>query len=146
MTASEAAPTPDYAPLWRRLAAGFYDLFPLAGLVMVGTALLFPLTQRGIEPGTWWYQAYLALLAFAYYGYSWRRGGATIGMKAWRLKVQAVAGGALPWRTIAVRFAVSLLSLTALGAGLIAALFDGRRRMWHDVAADTVVLLLPKRR
>lgn len=146
MTETEAAPAFDYAPLWRRLAAGLYDLFPLAGVVMVGTALLLLLTQRGIEPGTWWYQAYLVLLAFAYYGYSWRRGGATIGMKAWRLQVRSVAGGALSWRTVAVRFAVSLLALAALGAGLFAALFDGRRRMWHDVAADTVVLVSPKRR
>lgn len=146
MNDPDAARTaPEFAPLWRRLAAGLYDLFPLAAVAMLGTAVLFPLTRGGIEPGTAWYQAWLALLSFAYYGYSWRRGGATIGMKAWRLRVASADGSPLSWRRVALRFVVSLVSVAALGAGLFAALFDARRRTWHDVAADTVVVLVPKR-
>ncbi|HVF34146.1 MAG TPA: RDD family protein [Candidatus Saccharimonadia bacterium] len=146
MNGPDAAPATQFAPLWRRLAAGLYDLLPLAAVVMVGTALLFPFTRGGIEAGTAWYQAWLVLLAFAYYGYSWRRGGATIGMRAWRLRVHSADGGELPWGTVALRFVIALLSVAALGAGLLAALFDARRRMWHDRAADTIVVVIAKRR
>ena len=141
------APAADVpAPPWRRIAAGLYDLLPLAAILMIATALLLPLTRAGIAPGTGWYRAYLMLVAFAYYGFSWRRGGQTIGMKAWRLRLHADAGGALAWPRVALRFAVALVSIAVAGAGLFAALFDARRRMWHDLAAGTCVVLEPKRR
>ena len=57
---------------------------------MIATALVFLATRRGIAPGTLWYQAYLLAVAFAYYGISWRLGGQTIGMKAWRLRATTV--------------------------------------------------------
>jgi len=137
------APT-EYAPLWRRLAAGAYDLLPLAAILMIATALVFPITRAGIAPGTLWFQAYLVLVVFAYYGISWRRGGQTIGMRTWRLRAVADDGAALSWRQIMLRFAVALVSLGTLGAGFVAALFDPRRRTWHDVAAGTVVVVVPR--
>lgn len=142
---AEAAPPVEYASLPRRLAAGFYDLFPLAAVLMAATALLFPLTRERIAPGTLWYQLYLAAIAFLYYGVSWRRGGQSIGMKAWRLRVVREDGGALSWRDVAVRSAVGVVACAAAGLGLLAALLDPRRRMWHDRAARTVVLLEPKK-
>ena len=99
-----------------------------------------------IAPGTQWYRAWLLLVAFAYYGVSWRLGGQTIGMKAWRLRVVPDAGVALSWPRAALRFAVAVVSVAALGAGVFAAWFDPRRRMWHDLAAGTSVVLEPKRR
>ena len=145
MPDAEAAPPVEYASLPRRLAAGFYDLFPLAAVLMAATALLFPLTRERIAPGTLWYQLYLAVIVFLYYGVSWRRGGQSIGMRAWRLRVVREDGGALSWRDVALRFAVGVFALAAAGAGLFAALFDPRRRMWHDLATRTVVLLEPKK-
>ena len=140
-------PTPArFASLPVRLAAGFYDLLPLAAVLMAATAILFPLTRDRIAPGTLWYQLYLATVVFLYYAVSWRRGGQSIGMKAWRLRVVREDGGPLSWRDIAVRFVVAIVAVAAAGAGLLAALFDPRRRMWHDVAAGTVVIREPKRR
>jgi uncharacterized RDD family membrane protein YckC len=140
---NEAAPA--YASPWRRLAAGLYDLLPLAAILMIATALVFPFTQSGIAPGTLWYQLMLVLVAFAYYGVSWRRGGQTIGMKAWRLRALPEAGGAMTWSQVALRFVIAVVAIATFGAGLFAAFFDVRRRMWHDVAAGTIVVLLPKR-
>jgi uncharacterized RDD family membrane protein YckC len=144
-----AESVPHHASLLRRVAAGAYDLLPLVALWMIATALVLPLTGgAGVtpqSPGYRAYQAWLLAVAFAYYGVSWRHGGQTIGMRAWRLRVVRDDGGPLGWRAVVVRFAVALLSLATLGAGVFAALFDARRRMWHDVAAGTEVVLVPKR-
>lgn len=134
------------AGILRRLAAGVYDLLPLAAILMLAAALVLPLTGgRGVPPGTLWFQLYLLAVAFAYYGLSWRRGGQTIGMKAWRIRVTREDGTPPTWGDVAVRFAIALVGTAALGVGLLAALFDPRRRMWHDVAAGTLVLRVPRR-
>jgi uncharacterized RDD family membrane protein YckC len=73
----------------------------------------------------------------AYLVFSWRRGGATIGMRPWRLKVLAADGHAATLGALCLRYAVATLSLLVVGLGFVWALFDGERRCWHDVAAGT---------
>ena len=129
------------------MAAGCYDLLPLAALWMAGTAVLLPFTGgRGIAPHNLAYQAWLVAIAYFYYTLSWQLGGQTIGMRAWRIKVVPIGETRLTRGRAALRFGVGLIAVAALGAGMLAALFDGRRRMWHDRAARTEVLLLPKRK
>lgn len=137
--------SPAYASPWRRIAAGLYDLLPLVAILMIATLAVVAVHGERIPSGTAWYRAYLVAVAFAYYGISWKRGGQTIGMKAWRLRMAPESGGAMRWPQVALRFAVALVSVGAFGAGVFAAWFDPRRRMWHDVAAGTVVVVLPKR-
>lgn len=139
--ATEAVP----AGLGRRLMAAAYDLLPLLALWMAGTAILLPFTGgKGIAPHNLAYQGWLVAIAYFYYTVSWRRGGQTIGMRAWRIRVVPVDAPALAWSRASLRFAVALVAVAALGAGLLASLFDRRRRMWHDRAAATEVVLLPK--
>jgi uncharacterized RDD family membrane protein YckC len=148
-----ATPEVAYAPLWRRLAASIYDLLPAVALLMAAAALwitaieLFVPSQRqAIETmgrwsvGHWPYRAYLLLTLFGYYGVSWRFGGRTLGMRAWRIRVRAADAPALGWGRVALRFAVALVSVAALGAGLAWVLVDRRRRAWHDLVAHTEVV------
>lgn len=136
------------APLWKRLAAALYDLLPLAALMMVGTALLLPLTGGAAMPQLglthFAYQLFVFALIAGYYIWSWHRGGQTIGMRAWRLRVQTQAGSNPDVRTASLRFVFSLVSVFTLGLGLIWALFDNRRRMWHDRWTGTEVIVVPK--
>ena len=135
------------AGLLRRLAAGAYDLLPLIALWMGGTAILLPFTAgRGIPPHNPAYQVWLIAIAYFYYTLSWQFGGQTIGMRAWRIRMVPVGAANLGWGLAGLRFGVAVLGVATLGAGVVAALFDGRRRMWHDRAARTEVLLLPKRK
>jgi uncharacterized RDD family membrane protein YckC len=86
------------------------------------------------------------VLAFsaAYFVISWRRGGQTIGMRAWRLRVVRSDGRPLDTRQALVRFGISLLSLAAVGLGFFWALIDAQNRTWHDIAAETLVVRLEK--
>jgi uncharacterized RDD family membrane protein YckC len=128
------------AGLPRRLAAGVYDLFPLAALWMLGAALWLALSGGGpVAPGNPFFRAYLLAIAFAYYGVSWRRGGQTVGMRAWRIRVMTADGRPLAWSATALRFAVAVLGIACFGAGLWWSLLDPDKRMWHDLAAGTRV-------
>ncbi|ETO94165.1 RDD family protein [Legionella oakridgensis] len=73
---------------FRYLGALIYDTFVLFTLFVVFTAtcLLF---RHGniIEPGTCWYQLSLASIVYYYYFLSYRYGGQTIGLRAWKMKL-----------------------------------------------------------
>ena len=127
------------APLWRRLAAAGYDLLALIALWLVVGAVWVALNGSAIAAGDPIFRAVLLLAAFGYYGYCWR-GGQTLGMRAWRIRVTSAAGMRLTWPLAAQRFAVALIGLACLGAGLWWALLDARGRMWHDLATGTEVV------
>jgi len=124
--------------LIRRLSALFYDALLLLAVLFTGTALLLPFRRgQALGAGDPAYGAYLILLSFALLGWQWTHGGQTLGMRAWRLRLQSRDGGPVGWRQAAVRFSAGLLSLAALGLGFFWALVDRDRQCWHDRLAGT---------
>jgi uncharacterized RDD family membrane protein YckC len=144
--ATLASATP--ASLRLRLAATAYDLLPLLGLWFVAAVLALTVTGGTLDThtlaGKLLVQGFALALSAAYFVVSWTRGGQTIGMRAWRLRVVAADGNRVPWSHACLRFFVALVSITALGAGFWWALIDAQGRTWHDRAARTRVLRLPK--
>ena len=136
------------APLRLRLAAAAYDLLPLIGLWFVAAVLALAVTGGALDThtlaGKILVQGFALALSAAYFVVSWSRGGQTIGMRAWRLRVVDAKGNRVPWPRAILRFFVALVSLAALGAGFWWALADTQGRTWHDRAARTRVLGLPK--
>lgn len=156
--------TASTCPLWRRLLALVYDaLIVLAIMMTVGLAcqlatggqLIAAGAQAVIPP---WYQALQAVVVAAYFITSWRRGGQTVGMRPWQLRVCRQDGAAISLRQATLRLLVGaapllLLALYPLiglhltlwaifGAWLVwfaVALVDPRRRALHDLAAGTEV-------
>jgi hypothetical protein len=84
------------AHLGWRLLAMVYDLFPVLALWFATSAIVYLVRgQVPVRPGTfaaWGLLALLWAVAGAYLVFSWRRGGATIGMRPWRLKVLGMDG------------------------------------------------------
>jgi uncharacterized RDD family membrane protein YckC len=138
------------ASLRLRLAAAIYDLFPLLALWMLTAGLVLLASHGSVDvahpPLTYRLGLRLALLAVtaAYFVVSWTRGGQTIGMRAWRLRVVDARGTALPWPRALLRFAIAIVSLCALGLGFVWCLVDRQKRAWHDQAAGSVVVRLAK--
>ncbi len=137
-----------FAPLWRRLAALLYDVFPLIALWMI-TAFVCLFALRGrYDPAhpQWvarlWLQLALLGVTAAYFVISWTRIGQTIGMRAWRLKLQREDGGKIEtWRALA-RFFLALMFLLLAGIGFWYALFDPQKRTLHDRLCGTVMARL----
>ena len=143
-------PSSPSAPLWLRVAAAAYDLFPLVALWMLTAGLCLLAVGGHVDlahpPLAWRVALRLALLAVtaAYFVISWSRGGQTIGMRAWRLRVVSTHDAALSWPRALTRFAASVLSLLVLGIGFLWCLFDSDRRGWHDLLVGSRVVRLPK--
>jgi uncharacterized RDD family membrane protein YckC len=143
-----SASTPDSKPrsaqpahLGWRLLAMVYDLFPLLALWFATSAIVyFARGQVPVRPGSvaaWSLLALLWAVTGAYFVMSWRRGGATIGMRPWRLKVLAADGRPAIFGALCLRYVVATLSLSVAGLGFAWALFDDEHRCWHDIAAGT---------
>lgn len=73
-----------------------------------------------------------------YYIRSWLRGGQTLAMKAWRIRVMDIT----PRRAL-LRFLYALV-LVPTGISILWAFFDRDRQFLHDRLAGTRLVLLPK--
>jgi uncharacterized RDD family membrane protein YckC len=161
---TQATMTDVICPLWRRLLALVYDLVAVLAIVMV-VGLLCQLATHGqlITVGAevhiaWWYRPLQAIVVTAYFVVSWLRGGQTLGMRPWRIRVTTRNGARLSLRQALVRMAVAALpllllllapvfglkpALWAVATGwfvwFAAALFVPRRRAIHDLAAHTEI-------
>lgn len=136
------------APLWRRIAALVYDVFPLIGLWMITAFVYLFAAGRHYDPAhpEWGTRLglQLALLAvtLAYFSISWVRIGQTIGMRAWKLKLLRADGGKVGvWPALA-RFFFALLSLAIVGIGFWWTLFDAQKRTLHDRICKTMMVRL----
>ena len=136
------------APLAWRLLAATYDLLPLLALWFSGAALGVGLTGGALDVHRLGDKLLVQSIAIAftavYFVVSWVRGGQTIGMKAWRLRVVRSDGRPLGMARALLRFAIATVSLAAVGIGFAWALVDERHRTWHDLAADTVMVRMQK--
>ena len=144
------APSPAAGPypaagLGRRIAAGCYDGLLLIAVWMLTTlALVAVRGGQPVPPAQPGYQLLLLGATAAFFISSWLRGGQTLGMRAWRLRVERQAGGGLDFRTGVIRFLAGLLSVLSCGLGLLWLWIDRDELTWHDRLAGTQVVVLPK--
>ena len=140
---------------WRLLAL-VYDFWPVLALwMLVSTAFTLGYTFLGhhdphqnippFSPLAWLLWLTCWLVAGAYATLSWRRGGQTLGMRPWRIRVVTPDGSALSMAVLWKRYAVGTLSLLLGGLGFWWAWFDRERRTWHDVASGTRLVRMGKR-
>lgn len=111
---------------FRRLAAGVYDGLLILAVLMLTTAALQgftggeAITQASVGPWEYAYRAAMAALVTGYYGLAWTRRGQTLGMKAWKLRVERNDGGLPGWADVARRLGCAApLYLLAI-AGVLA--------------------------
>ncbi|HRY14788.1 MAG TPA: RDD family protein [Candidatus Competibacteraceae bacterium] len=114
-------PTLSPAKLPRRLAAIVYDELLLTAVLMVASALAWGLMAALLGSaavafnnplrGNPFFQTYLLLVCFFFYGGFWVRGGQTLGMRAWRLRITRRDGRGIGWSQALLRFLTASLWL-----------------------------------
>lgn len=131
------------AGLLRRLAAIIYDTLLLLAILLMATGLLLPLTGgEAIEPGNPFFSIYLILICFFFYAWFWTHGGQTLGMRAWKMRIQQRGGAGITWRQAGLRFLAAIVSWLALGLGFLWMLADRERLAWHDRCSGTVLVVI----
>lgn len=159
-SADAGAPLRTAGPI-ARLAALGYDCFLIFGLLVVPLWILTAIRQRAALQG----EAlptngvvhelppiapqpvlllYMICVVAGFYYYFWRRNGQTLGMQAWRLRLDNRAGGRATPLQCLKRMPVGLLALLCGGLGYWWIWFDREGRAWQDRFSDTRVVVLPK--
>jgi uncharacterized RDD family membrane protein YckC len=136
------------ARLTRVLGAIIYDLIIVLAIIFIA-AQWFPLIPESSQHNpviTLFKQVYILGISFLYFAYSWRRGGQTIGMKPWRIRLcnQVGTQNKISWRQCAIRYLVAIISWLAAALGFIWIIFSKQHRSWHDLASGTVLVVVPK--
>jgi uncharacterized RDD family membrane protein YckC len=155
--------------LKRRLACLLYEFLLMAAILLGAVALITPI-KATLGPSFWLDQIirlFLLAVLFAYFGLSWIRGGQTVAMKAWRLKLVNARAEPIGWGLATLRFVVALMLF--IGVPIIAylgmqgsegkdarlallwalipvlyAYFDPQAQALHDRLCGTRLILLPK--
>ncbi|MBL4855829.1 MAG: RDD family protein [Idiomarina sp.] len=140
----------------RRFVSWVYDFLVAVAIIMLASALalLFAallttfewlVLPEGMDHAAWlaqgpWYSLYLLSVVSLFFGWFWKRSGQTLGMRAWRLKLQNRDGSRLTNRQVFIR-----LITCCAGLGNLWVLVDFKnKRAWHDYAAGTEVVTLSK--
>lgn len=129
------------ASLARRTLALIYEVLLLTALLLVGAlpfVMLTPELGRGLARPL--FQFYLVALTGAYFIWQWRRGGRTLAMKTWRLRLVTRDGTPLTWAHASKRFVFALTGTLLLGVGFLWALADRESLFLHDRLAGTKIV------
>lgn len=171
---------PPNAGVLRRFGAMIYDCLPVLALLIVATFAFVPFLHGKVlvprEVGALAYVYWLVQLALtaAFFVFFWTRKGQTIGMLAWRLRLQRPDGSLLDWRVALARLAIIFALLLPFLAGywliwrdwpdrhartlaicvslapiVLSYLWiwiDRDRLAWHDRWTKTRVVMLPKKK
>lgn len=168
------------AGFWRRIGALVSDTLVVMGLLLLGSlpfvALLQRLNAKAMVPsevGWAWCLVYWAWLLFIWLGfmsYFWVRSGQTVGMQAWRLRVERTQGELLNWSQSLRRLLFASIPwlpglvvlaladqqqssiLKSIGQGLLllgplnllSMYFDSSKRTWHDRLSKSHIKRLHK--
>jgi uncharacterized RDD family membrane protein YckC len=141
--ADNGAPPPaQHATLARRALALIYEALLLTAVVFLGSLPFVMLAHdAGREIARPLFQLYLAALAGLYFAWQWRRGGQTLAMKTWRMRLVTRAGAPLTWGHALKRFAFALPGTLLFGAGFLWALVDHEGLFLHDRLAGTRIVM-----
>ncbi|KZN48647.1 RDD family protein [Pseudoalteromonas luteoviolacea] len=144
----------------RRLASLIYDALVVIAFAMLTTIVYLALVQGMISIGwftleghedvtaliqatpTLYYLRSVLLIAVSvtFFVYFWTKSGQTIGMRAWRLKVQRNDGQLLTWPQAIARSLAAIL-----GLGNLTVIVDRKqKRALQDLICKTEVVLLSK--
>lgn len=154
--ATDPKPVRPSAHLGLRLLAMVYDLLPTVALWFLASGVFTAAytflghhdTRENIAPFSalqWLLWLCCWLITGLYATTSWKRGGQTLGMRPWRIRVQALDGAATSSQALWTRYAVATISLLAAGLGFWWAWLDRERLTWHDRASGTRVVRVAKR-
>ncbi|MGA0935619.1 MAG: RDD family protein [Pseudohongiellaceae bacterium] len=155
MTDFTATPSTTPAPFWRRLAAIAYDSVLIIAIWMVVAFVVLSLfgvdnarTVDGevvtLDPV---YKNVLLvamiLSAWSFFAWFWTHSGQTLGMQAWRVRIQNSGNNRITLIQTVIRFAGALASMLPVGIGYWLILFSQDRKSLHDRLSGSEVVLVP---
>lgn len=141
------------AGLLRRAGAMVYDSLIVMAIAMAygAVVLAFKVAVAGetlaegekAQLGPLGFVGLLAVITL-FFCHFWRRGGQTIGMRAWRLRIISEDGSPPSWPQCLLRCALAPMALAAVGLGYLWSLVDKQGCTLHDKFSHSRIVVLPK--
>lgn len=125
----------------RRLGALCYDCIILVALWILGASIYLFFTKGQIPENRFLFMGYLLCIGVGFFVGFWVHGGQTLGMRAWRIKLQSVSGENCTWRQVIVRGVWVIVSWLFLGMGFLWMLVDPLHQTCYDRWARTQIVL-----
>ena len=126
----------------RRLMSMVYEtLVVLAVALIASLAFLSAASGRPSDGVRHLFQLYLFLVLGIYFVACWSRGGRTLPMQTWKIRVVHRDGVPIEIGRAVLRYVLAWLSLLPLGAGFFWAFFDHDRQFLHDRLAHTRIVV-----
>lgn len=148
---TEQLPT---AGFFKRLAAWVYDFLVAVAIAMLATVFALILQSIIVAVGWlsipsgqdaasvltqgYWFTGYLVFVLITFFGYFWRKGGQTIGMRAWRLQVLSNNAERITWKQVYIR---AISSLAGIGTLLVLVDFKTKLALQDRLSKTRVVQL-----
>ena len=139
-------PTASWAGLRRRLLSIAYEALLLVPVLFISAYLFLALTQSLTGPlKRPLFQLWLVFILGFYFVYCWMRGGQTLPMKTWRIRVARRDETPLRLPQAIARFLIALCGVLLFAAGFWWALFDRDRQFLHDRLCGTRLFVYPSK-
>jgi uncharacterized RDD family membrane protein YckC len=127
----------------RRLGCLIYDTVIVAAIWMLAGLPVVLANDGPVSAQTLWFQTYLFSVTGLYFVWSWRQGGQTVGMRAWRVYVVDIntlteSEFIRPsLRACLIRYVSSYLSTAVVAVGWLWSLGHPQSMTWHDLLSGT---------
>ncbi len=142
--------------LLRRLVVMFYDSLLVLACCLATTGVIIFIKgfmvgfetlegQHAASASGLMVQLPVAAVIFLFFSVFWTLGGQTLGMQAWRVRLDSNVGGRISWKQAAIRLIVALPSLLLLGIGYWRVLYSSDKQSWPDILSNSHLVLLPKK-
>ena len=126
---------------WRRVVCLIYESLLLLAVMFIAS-FIFHLVFR--DPTAAYFrplfQLYLLFIMGYYFTWFWTRGGQTLAMQTWKLRVVTTDGKKLNNRQAIVRYLLAVAGILFFGCGLLWAIFDRNHQYLHDRLTDTQIV------
>jgi uncharacterized RDD family membrane protein YckC len=142
MDSGALAPPGATAPgVGRRVLAMLYESLVVFAVAFFAGLVFYGATQGRFSGNTRLaFQLYLFLVLGAYFIACWSRGGRTLPMQTWKLRLVRDDGVSVGIGRAALRYALAWPSLLFFGVGVFWAFFDRDRQFLHDRLAGTRIV------
>lgn len=113
------------AGIGRQLVALFYDVWLLAAVFLVASALTLPFTDgEPVKPGNPFMTSYVFFVWYGFYAWFWTHGGQTLGMRSWKIRLIAKDSRPLNLWHALLRFISGIPAWALIGIGSYLLLAD----------------------
>lgn len=126
--------------MFRRSASFLYDCLLLIALFFIITAIAIAFNHGEAIQSAAYYLA-LYVVGFLFFDWFWRHGGQTLGMSAWRIKVEGMQQETISFSQSLIRYLAGTLLFVFT---LLYMLLNPDREALHDKLSKTKIILYYK--